>query len=434
MKSDYMAEVSRLANEYRAMIVQARSIRADNYDLPSEDEARCYKRAVEICSRLATLSVGEARNHWVDCQEMVSRKLQDTCQEAIALKTQKNTVHNTNGTAASGKTASTSAGSAAASASGKGGEKSKSGGRRSTVPQEVVDSWFASKLDYGFEAVAGMEDLIEKLRDCIRNVAVSKLNEHLGMSMVHSFFFYGPPGCGKTFISKAFAFELKKLGYEYMSLSGGDIHNSLVGESEKYVERAFQEAAEREAPTIMFIDEIDSVCRNRSMPNVPAHAMSTTTAFLTGYNEIAHSRKPIIFIGATNYPNLVDNAMMDRVELIKLPLPGLKVRENSFEKKFSAILQNEEGFAYADMADMTDNYNQRDIDRLTDKVKKRIKDEAKKVYGEDEAAAVEAMKDGTFRLTREIFTAAVDSYQPSKKDDIIRSLDEWDDAQQKNQE
>ncbi len=434
MRSDYMAEVSRLANEYRALIVQARSLRADNDDVPSVDEARCYKRAVEIASRLANLSVGEARNHWMDCQEESSRKLRDISDYAMALKAKKNNVEGAGGAAPSGGSAakSGSGSSTSSGSSAKSGEKSK-GGKRGTVPQEVVDGWFADKLTYGFEAVAGMEDLIEKLRDCVRNVAVTALNQYLGMSMVHSYFMYGPPGCGKTFISKAFAYELKKMGYEYMSLSGGDIHNSLVGESEKYVERAFQEAAER-APCIMFIDEIDSVCRNRSMPNVPAHAMSTTTAFLTGYNDIAHSTKPIIFIGATNYPNLVDNAMMDRVELIKLPLPGMEVRANTFEKNLGKILQNEPGFTFEDMADMTDNYNQRDIGRLTDKIKQLVKEEAKKIYGEDEEAAVEAMKNGEFCMTREIFTRAVNGYQPSKKDDIIRSLDAWDDTQQKNQE
>lgn len=423
MRSDYIAEVSRLANEYKALTVQAKALRTENGNVPTRREAECYKRAAEVCSRLANLSVGEARSHWVECETDASLRLREISNYAMSLNAQKN-----------GETG-TAKGDAAPAA--KGGEKNteKNGGKKEkgAVSQEVVDGWFKSAPKHGFEAVAGMEELIDKLRGCVRDVAASKLNEYLGMSMVHSFFFYGPPGCGKTFISQAFAHELMKMDYQYMSLSGGDIHNSLVGESEKYVERAFREAAQR-APCIMFFDEIDSVCRNRSMPNVPAHAMSTTTAFLTGYNDITHSDKPIIFIGATNYPNLVDNAMMDRVELIKLPLPDLKVREHSFEMNFSKLLRNEDGFTYADMADMTDNYNQRDIRRLTDKIKRIIKDELTDAYGQDEAAAVEALQSGAFRMTRQMFTRAVNSYQPSKKDDIIRSLDAWDDTQQKRME
>lgn len=430
MKSDYMAEVSRLANEYRALVVQAKSLRAENNNVPSRREAELYKRAAEVCSRLANLSVGEARNHWIDCETEASLRLREISSYAMSLNAQKNT-ESAGGASAARGSASGSSASASSGDSGKGGEKGK--GKKGTVPQEVVDGWFKSAPKHGFDAVAGMEELVEKLKGCVRDVAASKLNQYLGMNMVHSFFMYGPPGCGKTFISQAFAHELMKMDYQYMSLSGGDIHNSLVGESEKYVERAFQEAAER-APCIMFVDEIDSVCRNRSMPNVPAHAMSTTTAFLTGYNDICHSDKPIIFIGATNYPNLVDNAMMDRVEMIKLPLPDMKVREHSFEMNFSKILRNEDGFTYEDMADMTDNYNQRDIRRLTDKVKRIIKDELTATYGENETAAVEALQNGSFRMTREMFRKAVNGYQPSKKDDIIRSLDAWDDTQQKRME
>ncbi len=431
MKSDYMAEVSRLANEYRALIVQAKSLRADNNNVPSRREAEYYKRAAEVCSRLANLSVGEARAHWIDCETEASLHLREISNYAMSLNAQKNAEGAGGSTPVKGGSGASGSGAKAPAGGDKGGEKGKS--KKNAVPQEVVDGWFKDAPKHGFDAVAGMEELIEKLRGCVRDVAASKLNQFLGMDMVHSFFMYGPPGCGKTFISQAFAHELMKMDYQYMSLSGGDIHNSLVGESEKYVERAFQEAAER-APCIMFVDEIDSVCRNRSMPNVPAHAMSTTTAFLTGYNEITHSDKPIIFIGATNYPNLVDNAMMDRVELIKLPLPDMKVRENSFEKNFKKIIQNEDGFTYEDMADMTDNYNQRDIRRLTERVKRLIKDSLTARYGEDEVAAVEALQKGDFRLTREMFAGAVNSYQPSKKDDIIRSLDAWDDSQQKRAE
>lgn len=423
MKSQYMAEVSRLANEYRALIVQAKSLRAQNNNVPTRKEAENYKRAAEVSARLANLSVGDARAHWIDCETEASLKLREISDYAMSLSGRKAAAPQAE---EDPEEPETPAGS---------GEKPAAKGKKKkgAVPQEVVDGWYKDQPKHGFDAVAGMEELIEKLRGCVRDVAASQINQYLGMDMVHSFFFYGPPGCGKTFISQAFAHELMKQGYKYMSLSGGDIHNSLVGESEKYVERAFQEAEEN-APCIMFVDEIDSVCRNRSMPNVPAHAMSTTTAFLTGYNAICHSDKPVIFIGATNYPNMVDNAMMDRVELIKLPLPDLRVRAHSFEKQFGGIIRNEPGFTYDDMADETDNYNQRDINRLSVKIKRVIKDELKKRYAEDDAKAVEAMKSGEFQLTREMFMSAVNTYEPSKKDEILRSLDAWDDSQQKRME
>ena len=421
MKSSYMADVSRLANEYRALMVQAKSIRTRNNDVPSRKEAECYKRAVEITEKLANLSVGEAYAYWNERQQEASQRFNEISDYALRLARQQ---EEESDPAAGGSEPQKPAGEPA----GKTKKKSAPG----EVAPEVVEGWFKEPPKHGFEAVAGMEDLIEKLRGCVRDVAASKINQYLGMDTVHSFFLYGPPGCGKTFISQAFANELMKQGYKYMSLSGGDIHNSRVGESEKYVERALREA-EAQAPCILFLDEIDSVCRNRSLPNVPSHAMSTTTAFLTGYNAICHSDKPIIFIGATNYPNLVDNAMMDRVELIKLPLPDLKVRAHTFQMQFEKILRNEPGFTYEDMAEETDNYNQRDIKRLCANIKRLIKNNLQKAYS-DEAAAVEAMEKGDFCLTREMFMEAVNAYQPSKKDDIIRSLDAWDDDHDKRSE
>lgn len=417
MKSPYMADVSRLANEYRATMVQAKSLRTMNDNLPSRKEAECYKRAVEITEKLANLSVGEAYVYWHERQQEASAKFDEISAYALSLAKQQRE-----------KAEQQAEQTAAGEKSGKKPSEKPKSRNDAEVPQEVVDRWFKEPPKFGFEKVAGMEELIDKLRGCVRDVAATGINQYLGMDTVHSFFLYGPPGCGKTFISQAFAHELMKQGYKYMSLSGGDIHNSLVGESEKYVERAFREAQEQ-APCILFIDEIDSVCRNRSLPNVPSHAMSTTTAFLTGYNAICQSDKPIIFIGATNYPNLVDNAMLDRVELIKIPLPDLKVRAHTFELQFGSILSREPGFTFEDMAEETDNFNQRDIKRLCEKIKRLIKERVQERYSDD--GAVAALKSGDFCLTRELFMEALNSNQPSRKDDVIRSLDAWDDNYEK---
>lgn len=410
MASMYIAEMSRLDNEYRALMVQAQTIRSANNNAPSRAEAEKYKIAAEICGQMANMSVGAERDHWVARQNEASQRLRD-----ISIRMNPKAAENIAQKHASNK--ETESASAA---------RPK---KKEAVSQETVDSWFKNTPKHGFDAVSGMEDVKAQLQECVKDVAASELNRYLGMDMVHSFFFYGLPGCGKTFIVEAFAAELVKQGYKYMSLSGGDIHSSLVGEAEKIVERAFREAEEN-APCIMFVDEIDSVCRNRSLPNVPAHAMSTTTAFLTGYNGITESEKPIIFIGATNYPNLVDSAMMDRVELIKIPLPDAEARAHAFEMKFAGVIQNECSFTYRDMGDMTVNYNYRDIKRLVSKIKRLIKNAVMVEYGGG-AEAVQAIESGRFVLTREMFEKAFDSYQPSKKDEGLRELDAWDESMRK---
>ena len=251
----------------------------------------------------------------------------------------------------------------------------------------------------------------------------------------------GSPGCGKTYIIEAFIHELMKQGYSFMKLAGADIHASLVGEAEKRVERAFQEAR-RHAPCILFIDEIDSVCRNRSTPNLPNHALNTTNAFLNAYNEMVSDDKPVIFIGATNYPHMVDVAMADRAEMVRVPLPDLPAKANKFRMLFEKTVKNEDGttrtetkialepgFTYMDMADEIDNYSYRDFDRLQKCLVDALLAELRASYGQSAEAGEEmyrAVSTGEHPLTRELYMKVLSSFQPSKKDEIIRSLDSWD--------
>ena len=218
--------------------------------------------------------------------------------------------------------------------------------------------------------------------------------------------------------------------YKYLSLVGSDILSRFVGEAEKIITRLFEEA-EKNAPCIVFIDEVDGVCKNRSLPMLPEYAASLTTAFLTGYNRINNSDKPIIFIGATNYPDQVDNAMLDRVELVRVPFPDLEARTFSFEKHFKDLVTLKEGFTFRQMAEATDTYNYRDIQRLASRIKNKILKEVMKTYG-DEETALNALKTGEFRLTRELFRQSQESCLPTPKEDIIKALDEWEEKFKRN--
>ena len=125
--------------------------------------------------------------------------------------------------------------------------------------------------------------------------------------------------------------------------------------------------------------------------------------------------------------------MLDRVELIKLPLPDVKVRAKTFEMFFNQIIQNEPGFTYENMAEETYNYNQRDIKRLCIQVRDLVKKDVQSIYP-DEHESVEALKSGSYTLSKEIFEKALKLYVPSRKDDIIRTLDEWDKDRERRSE
>ena len=289
-----------------------------------------------------------------------------------------------------------------------------------------VSKWFKEIPLHTFEDVAGMDDLKEKLRQCVVDTRVGKLKEYLGIPRLHSFFFIGPPGCGKTYIVEAFAHELMEQNYKYISLTGSDILSRYVGDAEKIVSRMFQEAEEN-APCILFVDEIDGVCKNRSLPNLPEHAATLTTAFLEGFNRINERKDPktIIFIGATNYPGKVDNAMMDRVELIRVPFPDRGAREHAIRRQFKDILQFDADCSYDFMAEATEMYNYRDIVRLCNRLKNEIVRDIMTKYS-DEEAAINALKDCSYMVERKQFETAKQNCLPAPKDAIIRSLDEWE--------
>lgn len=301
--------------------------------------------------------------------------------------------------------------------------KTDTGGKEKPLDESVA-SWFKEAPKHSFADVSGMHELKEQLKECIANAQLKNLEDYLKMKKLHSYFFIGPPGCGKTYIIEAFAHELMDKNYTYLSLAGSDILSRYVGEAEKIVTRLFEEA-ENHTPCIIFIDEIDGVCKNRSLPNLPEYAASITTAFLTGYNRINSSDKDIIFIGATNYPNQVDDAMLDRVELVRVPFPDLDARKRAFSHSLKDIISLEEDFSYDEMAEKTEKYNYRDIDRMVSRIKKEILKQVIRQYP-GEQNAIEALKAGEFLLTREMFDKIQEDFLPTPKDEIEKELDEWE--------
>ena len=301
--------------------------------------------------------------------------------------------------------------------------KTDTGGKEKPLDESVA-SWFKEAPKHSFADVSGMHELKEQLKECIANAQLKNLEDYLKMKKLHSYFFIGPPGCGKTYIIEAFAHELMDKNYTYLSLAGSDILSRYVGEAEKIVTRLFEEA-ENHTPCIIFIDEIDGVCKNRSLPNLPEYAASITTAFLTGYNRINSSDKDIIFIGATNYPNQVDDAMLDRVELVRVPFPDLDARKRAFSHSLKEIISLEEDFSYDEMAEKTEKYNYRDIDRMVSRIKKEILKQVIRQYP-GEQNAIEALKAGKFLLTREMFDKIQEDFLPTPKDEIEKELDEWE--------
>jgi len=400
------------------------------YEQQAEDEYRTKGRhtkqeciylqqAADLRQEMATISTGGVQEY----QQRKKRELDMRIREIVGILNPELLRRFDAGQVKKGGSAKAGTKAGTGAASGAGGTSAAAKGKDSDID---VSKWFKEIPLHTFEDVAGMDDLKEKLRQCVVDTRVGKLKEYLGIPRLHSFFFIGPPGCGKTYIVEAFAHELMEQNYKYISLTGSDILSRYVGDAEKIVSRMFQEAEEN-APCILFVDEIDGVCKNRSLPNLPEHAATLTTAFLEGFNRINERKDPktIIFIGATNYPGKVDNAMMDRVELIRVPFPDRGAREHAIRRQFKEILQFDADCSYDFMAEATEMYNYRDIVRLCNRLKNEIVRDIMTKYS-DEEAAINALKDCSYMVERKQFETAKQNCLPAPKDAIIRSLDEWE--------
>ena len=138
----------------------------------------------------------------------------------------------------------------------------------------------------------------------------------------------------------------------------------------------------------------------------------------------------------SNLPSQVDEAMLDRITLVAVPLPDEDMRKNFFERKFKRI-PAEDGFTLDDMADCTDNYSFRDLDRLVDTIRENIRKlaiEQFRVLGPDgeidrpatDLAASQAVFNGDLRLTRALFDEVRASLPPSSKADIRAELEAFE--------
>ena len=403
------------------------------YEQQAEDEYRSkgkhtkqeciyLQQAADLRQEMATISTGGVQEY----QQRRKRELDLRIREIVGILNPELLRRFDEGKVKKGGSGASGASGNKGSAAPGGGAASGGSGAKNKDSDIDVSKWFKEIPLHTFEDVAGMDDLKQKLRQCVVDTRVGKLKEYLGIPKLHSFFFIGPPGCGKTYIVEAFAHELMEQNYKYISLTGSDILSRYVGDAEKIVSRMFQEAEEN-APCILFVDEIDGVCKNRSLPNLPEHAATLTTAFLEGFNRINERKDPktIIFIGATNYPGKVDNAMMDRVELIRVPFPDRGAREHAIRRQFKDVLRFAPDCNYEVMAEATEMYNYRDIVRLCNQLKNEIVRDIMTQY-QDEDSAIEALKNGVYMVEKRQFDSAKENCLPAPKDSIIRSLDEWE--------
>ena len=157
-----------------------------------------------------------------------------------------------------------------------------------------------------YEDIGGLQPQIRKIREMIElPLRYPQIFERLGIEPPKGVFLYGPPGTGKTLIARAVANETEAY---FTHLSGPEIMGKFYGESEARLRGIFEEA-EKNAPAIIFIDEIDAIAPKREEMGGEKQVERRVVAQLLALMDGLESRGDVIVIAATNLPNMVDPAL-----------------------------------------------------------------------------------------------------------------------------
>ncbi len=170
-----------------------------------------------------------------------------------------------------------------------------------------------------YEDVGGLGKEIKKIREMIElPLKYPELFDHLGIEPPKGILLYGPPGTGKTLIARAVANETSAF---FMNVNGPEIMHKFYGESEAKLREVFAQASNN-APSILFIDEIDVIApkREKILGDVEKRVVGQLLALMDGLK----SRGQVVVIGATNIPNALDPALrrpgrFDREISISIP-------------------------------------------------------------------------------------------------------------------
>ena len=214
----------------------------------------------------------------------------------------------------------------------------------------------------GFAAIAGMQALKDILKEEVIDV-LRNPEEYAkyGLTIPNGMLLYGPPGCGKTFFAKHFAEEV---GFNFMMVTPSTLKSRYVNATQENIGKMFHDAEEN-APTIIFIDEMNELLPNRES-NVHEMSRSAVNEMLAQMDRTGE--KGVFIIGATNYPNMIDPAILRAGRLDKkyyLSPPDKEARKAMFEL-YLKERPYDFGLDYELLAELTENYVSSDIKLIVD--------------------------------------------------------------------
>jgi transitional endoplasmic reticulum ATPase len=227
---------------------------------------------------------------------------------------------------------------------------------------KAVDISEEAVPDVAYEDIGGLKEEIKKIREMVElPLKHPEIFEKLGIEPPKGVLLHGPPGTGKTLLAKAVANESEA---NFILLNGPEIMSKFYGESEKKIRDIFEDA-EKNAPSIIFFDEIDAIAPKREdvQGEVERRVVSQILTMMDGLK----SRGKVIVIGATNRVNSVDPALrrpgrFDRE--IELSVPGKEARLDIL-KIHTRNMPLEKSVSLTELAAKTHGFVGADLSALT---------------------------------------------------------------------
>jgi transitional endoplasmic reticulum ATPase len=276
-----------------------------------------------------------------------------------------------------------------------------------------------------YEDIGGLSDEIQRLREMIElPMKHPEVFEKLGIEPPKGVLMYGPPGTGKTLIARAVANES---GANFFSIAGPEIMSKYYGESEQRLRELFEEA-NKDAPSIIFIDELDSIAPKRE--EVTGEVERRVVAQLLTMMDGLEERGQVVVIGATNRIDAIDPALrrpgrfdreieigvpdrLERIEILQIHTRGMPLSD---DVGLEYISDRTHGFVGADISALAKEAAMKALRRYLPQIKL------------DEAVP-RAILDG-MRVTGSDFEEALKEVEPSAMREVMIEIPriKWDDV------
>ncbi len=281
-----------------------------------------------------------------------------------------------------------------------------------------------SVIDVTYEDIGGLKEEVKKVREMIEiPLKRPELFERLGISPPKGVLMHGPPGTGKTLLAKAVANESDA---HFIAINGPEIMSKYVGGSEERLRELFEEAEEN-APSIIFIDEIDAIAPKRE--EVTGEVERRTVAQLLTLMDGLKSRGQVVVIGATNRPDALDHAIrrggrFDRE--IEIGVPDKEGRGEVLQIHTRGMPLDDK-VDLKEIADTTHGFVGADLESLCKEAAMRVLRRVLPDIKGDEEISKETLK--KMIVTKSDFKEALKEVQPSALREVLVQVPDvkWDD-------